>query len=303
MNTTSTHRTIGIAGPSYTMPEPDIQAGLDILHKAGFQTRLAANVSATYGHFAGEDQNRAQGLMSLCGMPEVDAILMTRGGNGSLRMLPFFDWSSVNPAQPWIGFSDSTALLCARYLKTGQFSWHAPMLRQVKNGLDAPDMQFLRSILNGTPHQGYDAQDLEQVSLLHAGTTTGTLWGGNLAILRSLCGTPWMPKPKQGDILFVEDLGDDNWHIDRDLEQLYQAGVFENLGGLIFGNFSDISDSTSVPFGFTMREVFERHAARINGPVIMDFPAGHEGLNLPLPIGKTVTLTAGANGTTLSWEN
>ncbi len=303
MNTTSTQRTVGIAFPSYYMPADEIEQAHKTLSELGFSVRFASNSAMKYGHFAGTELVRVDGLAELMAMPDVDYILMARGGNGNLRMLAELDWNAFTQNTPWIGFSDSTVLLNARAARTQHSGWHAPMFRQFRGGLETEDLRLVIDILNGNPPSGYGSKHLSQVKVLKQGATTGTLWGGNVASMRSLCGTPNMPKPQPGDIVFFEDLFTNDWHVDRDLEQLAQAGFFENLGGMIFGNFSEIFEYTAVPFEFTMREVFERHSARINGPVIMDFPAGHEGLNLPLPIGKTVTLTARADGTTLSWEN
>ncbi len=109
----------------------------------------------------------------------------------------------------------------------------------------------------------------------------------------SLLGTPYAPQPQPGDVLFIEDINETNYRIDRNLEQLFQAGWFDQLGGLIFGNFIDVQDSTSRPFGFAFEDILARHAARIKGPVLANFPAGHSGPNLPLPIGGRVTLKVG----------
>lgn len=296
---------VGVAAPSDNMlPTQDLlRMAEGLLEQHGFRLVEADNILHEYGRFAGTHESRAAHFQRMAMGHDFDTLLMASGGYGALHILPYLDFARMNPHVEWIGYSDSTVLLNARVAHTGKGGWHGAMLKQLAKGFDSPDRALVKDILAGAPPHTYDPDMLADVKILNGGQARGRLMGGNVAAFRSLMGTPHAPRPQAGDILFLEELDDDLCRVDRDLHHLAQNGWFEKLGGLVYGDFSDMHDSTSRPFGFTVEEVFAHHARNVSGPVVSHFPAGHTGLNLPLPIGKTVTLTAGADGTMLSWEN
>ncbi|TKW61841.1 MAG: LD-carboxypeptidase [Blastochloris viridis] len=307
MTTTSDmpHPRVGVAAPSDNMlPTQDLlRMAVGLLENHGFTVIEADNILHEYGRFAGTHESRAGHFQKMAMSSAFDTLLMASGGYGALHILPYLDFSRMNPHLDWVGYSDSTVLLNARVAHTGKGGWHGAMLKQLAKGFESLDRALVKDILAGTSPHKYEAEVLADVKILNEGQHRGRLIGGNVAAFRSLMGTPHAPQPQAGDILFLEELDDDLCRVDRDLHHLAQNGWFEQLGGLIYGDFSEMHESTSRPFGFSLYEVFAYHGRNVNGPVVSAFPAGHTGLNLPLPIGKAVTLTAGTDGTTLSWEN
>jgi muramoyltetrapeptide carboxypeptidase len=303
MKTTTSPRRIGIAAPSDNMlvARDKLSQGLAMLENEGFEVVVAPNMLDEFGRFAGTHQERGKAFTAMASDESLSHLWMACGGYGALHMMPFVDWAKISDKMVWVGFSDSTILLNARILRQGIGGWHAPLFKQTTGGFEGPDKRMLGDILKGHKIPAYDADLLENSRILKAGKAKGRLIGGNLGAFRSMMGTPFAPKPQAGDILFVEELDDDLCRVDRDLEHLALAGWFEQLGGLIFGNFSEMHESTARPFGFTLEEVFARHAAKVNGPVVCDFPAGHKGLNMPLPLGRVVSLEAG-EAVTLGFE-
>lgn len=306
MNTTSDlpRVRVGVAAPSDNMlPAQDtLRTAVALLEQHGLEVVLAENILHEYGRFAGTHESRGAHFQQMALRDDVDVLLMACGGYGALHMLPYVDFARLHPKREWVGFSDATVLLNARVAHTGKGGWHAPMLKTLAKGLESPDRALVRDILEGRAPRGYGSDTLSEVKVLREGVSRGRLVGGNVAAFRSLMGTPHAPQPQPGDILFLEELDDDLCRVDRDLHHLAQNGWFAQLGGLIYGDFSEMHESTSRPFGFTLDEVFATHARAVNGPVVSYFPAGHTGLNLPLPIGREVTLTATNSGTTLMWE-
>ena len=304
MNTTR-RPVIGITAPSDNMQpyQEALHQAVTLLESHNLQVVKADNLLHEYGRFAGTHASRAEHFQKMTSDEGIDTLLMASGGYGALHMLPHLDFARMNPNQVWIGFSDSTVLLNARVAHNGKGGWHGPMLKQLAKGLDSPDRALVMDILAGSPPRAYDSDMLNGTVVMKEGQARGRLMGGNVAAFRSLMGTAHAPAPQAGDILFLEELDDDLARVDRDLHHLAQAGWFKQLGGLIYGDFSDMHDSTSRPFGFTLEDVLEYHAQGVNGPVVRRFPAGHTGLNLPLPVGSMVTLTTHHTTTRLEWEN
>ena len=239
---------------------------------------------AQLGYLAADDAQRLADLHAALADPEVDALLALRGGYGCLRLLPGLDRGLLkSAAKPLIGYSDITSLH-AVWTQLGLPAWHAPMPASdwLQDGGWA-DAERLSTALQ----RGVQAGDSLQAPAPHAlnrpGIASGRLLGGNLAVLASCLGTPAMPD-LAGCILFLEEVGEEPYRVDRYLAQLRHAGQLDRVAGLLLGSFTE-ADSCDA--------VLADHLHRIGCPLLAGWPSGHGQPNHPLPLGLRVELDAG----------
>lgn len=188
-----------------------------------------------------------------------------------------------------MGYSDITVLLNAIHRKTGLVTYHGPVLSRI-GARNREDIVQMRALLGGS----LPALDFTDCKVLHEGTAEGALIGGNLSMLAALSGTPYQPNT-HGAILFLEDIGDHLSRYDRMLAQMRLAGWFEDIAGLIVGDFSKTGDDPARPFGFTLEEVISEHLEGLDIPIIMNAPFGHGERLSTLPVGQHTRLRA-SNG-------
>lgn len=273
---------VSVAGK--IQPDP-VEKAKHLLEEEGFIVETGVHAFDDFHMFAGTDSDRAYDMQKALDNPEIRAILFTRGGYGSIRTLSLLDWTGFFRNPKWlIGFSDITvfhSFLTSRDVA----SIHGVMTSFFfENGVRTESLNRLLSLLGG------QAQEYEiQPSLLnHLGQASGILVGGNLSLLLSLRGTE-IDLSLDGKVLFIEDIGEYDYHIDRMMMNFKYSGALSKLAGLIVGYFTDTKTSNT-PFGKTANEIIRDAIDGYEFPVIFDFPAGHELPNFPLVMGSGISL-------------
>ena len=286
---------IKIVSPSGAIDPQYIDRATEVLRGWGYEVSEAAHARGKVGRFAASDEERVADIAEALTDPAVDMILCARGGYGLQRII-----DRIPPIhKPIIGFSDITALhmLAAQ---TGQATIHAMMCKGISetNGLSPSSCvlhpsSFLQRALAQEPLH----YELPPHPLNRAGKTKGTLIGGNLSVLYGLQGTAYglnerlrMKDERGGSplILFIEDVGERHYHIDRMMNNLRLSGVLANLSGLIVGQFNDCEDDPSM--GCTVYETIRRAVEPYHYPVVFNFPAGHVEENMPLYLNAPVEM-------------
>lgn len=295
--------TVGLIEPASASDEPfQIQLVEEAIVAMGLKPKRAPHILDKYGYLAGADRDRAADVNAMFADKDVRAIFAVRGGWGSARLLPFLDWDIIR-ANPKLltGFSDITALHMAIAAKGGFISLHGP------NGGSAwgkSSWDSFREIAfdGGTPlfknpDGGEDrlVQRRWRTRVLGdgQGKAQGRLLGGNLTVLTALAGTPYLPS-FDGAILFLEDVGEAEYRIDRMLTQLGQAGVFKNLKGVVFGQCTDCVDKDASYSGFTLNDVLTQHLGSLGIPAYQGAWFGHIADQFTLPVGGLAEIDADA---------
>lgn len=281
--------TIGICAPARKVTPDELQPGVDFLRAQGFQIKYSDNLFGSFHQFSGNDAERAADIMQLLHDAEVDAILAARGGYGCVRIIEQIDFSSlaVRP-KLFIGYSDLTVFHQHLYRHYQLPSLHAQMVfGLLEERSTAESMHQLIRVLKGEA----PAYNVEAHPLNRAGRAEGILTGGNLSVLYSIAGSNSEVDMK-GKMLFLEDLDEYLYHIDRMMMQLKRAGKLAQLSGLIIGGMSDMKDN-AVPFGKSAEEIIREAVEEYDYPVLFGFPAGHIRNNHPLCLGLEHELTVG----------
>lgn len=243
---------------------------------------LSSNIYSEYHQLAGTDTERTEGLQKILDNPEIKAILIARGGYGTVRILDHLDFTQFKQYPKWIcGFSDITALH-SHLFNLGFKSIHSTMPILFSQSLDAAEKLILT--LNGQPIK----YNLPPHPLNRIGTTKGILVGGNLSVLYSLSCSASQINYKN-KILFIEDIDEYLYHIDRMMMQMKRAGFLKNIKGLIVGGFTNMKDN-DIPFGKTAEEIIYDTVKEYDYPVCFNFPAGHIKDNMPFIHGEKITL-------------
>ncbi len=264
-----------------------------ILSELGYKTKFSKNCTKKYGYFSGTDEERASDFMDLIEDKEVKAIFFLRGGWGCARILPFLDFEKIKRHPKIImGFSDITTLLNAITVKTGLVTFHGPggnsswnnySIKYIQDLLEHGKAVKYKNVLSDAPIITYQS-----------GVTSGELYGGNLSVICSLIGTDFLPD-WENKILFLEDVGEEPYRIDRMLTQLQQVGVFEKIKGLILGNFRKCI-AEEPDRSFTLEEVFEQHFSNVPFPVFYGAQIGHTKNKFTVPIGLEIEMNADVGG-------
>jgi muramoyltetrapeptide carboxypeptidase len=251
----------------------------------GLKVVLGESLTSAYHQFAGTDAVRANDFQLMLDNPEIKAIFSARGGYGSSRLLDEIDFTTFQKSPKWvIGFSDITAVHC--HIHTLKIeSLHATMPKLFLQEGGEESLESLRKVLFGES-LSYQVSPHEMNRL---GTGEGQLIGGNLALLVHLIGSK-SDINYDNKILFLEDVNEYFYNIDRMMIQLKRSGKLQNLAGLIVGSFSDCQDN-DVAFGKTANEIIEEAVAGYDFPVCYGFPVGHEPQNWAMPCGREVILT------------
>jgi len=285
-------KTIAIIAPS---SRGDIDpANTSVLEARGISVVIHPQNALADNQSAGSAHARAQALMDVFRDPAIDAVMAARGGNRSMHILPHIDFDVIAAnRKPFIGFSDSTALVNAFYAQCGLTGFHGPTLSRLARGTEEQIDQML-ACMAGQP----TAVDMPESIVINGGRATGPMVGGNLSMFTALFGTPYMP-PVEGAILFLEDIGDQLSRYDRMLAQLRLAGVFDRVAGIMFGVMHAEGDSSVTPFGFSVMDILSEHMQGLNIPVLADAPFGHKGPLWTFPVGGRATLDADARQLTI----
>lgn len=288
--------TIGLICPAGFMPAERTEICQEILNRWGYKVRLGKTIGHQFHYFSGTDEERLLDLQNMLDDPEVKAILCARGGYGTSRIIDNVNWKGFKKYPKWIiGYSDVTVLHChlLRQLKTA--SLHAPMAGAFA---DAGGEDLFNSTLKGALAGKKLSYKTQPHTKNKEGKCTGILIGGNLSLIAHLIGSASFPNMK-GGILFIEDIGEYLYSIDRMLLQLERAGIFEKIAGLVIGGFTDLKD-TVIPFGKNITEIIFERIGKYNIPTVWDFPVSHSEKNVALRVGMQHTLLVNKNGGTLT---
>lgn len=256
---------------------------------------IGNTIDAHYLVFAGDDIMRAEEFQKCIDDPDIKAILFARGGYGTIRILDKIDFSKFLLHPKWIcGFSDITILHTHINDKLALPTVHSAMPFNFPT-TDLISIDSLFSILNGTlPNYFWDSSEFN----IH-GIAEGEIIGGNLSILYSLLGTRFGFN-SAGKILFIEEVDEYLYHVDRMLISLKLAGKLQHLKGLIVGGFTQIKDN-KVPFGLSVNEIILEHVKEYKFPVVFHFPAGHGKINTAMILGKKIRLVSDKSGSTVQY--
>ena len=289
--------TIGITCPAGYMTREKALECIETLQTWGYHVREGRTLGGNSdNYFSGTDEQRLRDLNDMLADHDIDAVLCGRGGYGLSRIVDRIDFSAFSQRPKWIvGFSDITVLHTHLFSKYGIASLHAPMAGAFNDGgADTPGVQSLRRALAGetmsytcAPHP-FDRMGLAK----------GTLVGGNLSLLAHLVGSVSDIDTK-GKILFLEDVGEYLYNIDRMLHQLKRSGKLDHLAGLVIGGFSETKD-TMRPFGATVEEIIRDVVKEYGYPVCYGFPVSHGIDNVALRIGVEYKLTITLASTSLT---
>lgn len=289
--------TIGIMAPSSRVDRKLVAKAVTQLQALGFQVYVHPQTYAKKGQSAGTAQQKADALHDLYRNPDIKAIFAAAGGNQAGALLEKLDFALIQKNKKIImGYSDVTVILNAIHKKTGTVTFHGPTLQTIGRKLPAAQLKQTFNLLGG------EAADmpLKKSKVINTGTAHGKLIGGNLSLVTSLLGTPWQPDFK-GAVLFLEDVGEELSRVDRMLQHLRNAGVLNQISGLVLGGFTGMTDKGSKPYGKTVEAMIREVTSGLNIPVVMNAPFGH-GRNLyTLPVGAPAHLDArkGASRLTL----
>jgi muramoyltetrapeptide carboxypeptidase len=284
--------TIGLVCPAGFMPVEKISECIRVINEDwSFTTKVGNTVGKQYHYFSGTDEERIQDFQQMLDDDTIKAILCARGGYGFSRIIDKIDFKKFKVNPKWIiGFSDITVLHSHIYRNYGISTLHAPMANAFnEDGYKKEFVQSLRHALEGKKIK-YQVPPHE---FNKKGEAIGELVGGNLALLAHLVGTDSDLKTK-GRILFLEDVGEYLYNIDRMMYQLKRSGKLDKLAGLIVGGFTDMKD-TEKPFGQTVYEIIRDAIAEYDYPVCFDFPVSHGERNYALKVGVGYKLKVGKN--------
>ncbi|MDE3057353.1 MAG: LD-carboxypeptidase [Bacteroidota bacterium] len=287
--------TIGVVAPaSAPTAQEKIDNGAAYLERLGYRVKLGKNVRAVRGFLAGTDEQRASDINDMFADNDVKAIIAVRGGYGTPRILPLLDYDLIkrNP-KILVGYSDLTALQLALFHKTGLVSFSGPMagVEMWKEIDPFTEEHFWRTITSTAPMGAIKNPDGKIFKTFNAGTAEGILLGGNLSLVASITGTPFLPSFKNS-LLFLEEVEEECYRFDRMLAQLKLAGILNDASGIILGELTDVKASdTAKPF-LTADEVVADYFSPLNIPILTGLVYGHIPRKLTMPIGIRARMSA-----------
>lgn len=274
---------VAIIATARKISKQEIEPAVALLQEQRLQVVLGKNLFETDNQYAGTDEQRAEDLQWVLNNKEIKAIIIARGGYGTVRLLERIDFTEFTKQPKWlVGYSDVTVLHSAIH-NFGIATLHATMPINFLKNQEAT--QSLIACLFGKENKITVAPTI----LNKNGNAKGQLIGGNLSLLYALSGTAY-DIDTTNKILFIEDLDEYLYHIDRMMMQLKLSGKLKSLKGLIVGGMTDMRDN-NIPFGKTAEEIITDAVKDYNYPVCFNFPAGHIDRNLALCFGKEITLT------------
>jgi muramoyltetrapeptide carboxypeptidase len=285
---------VAVIATAKNFPAEQLDKGLSTLETWGLRVQPGKNLYKTHHQFAGTDKERLKDLQQALDNKNIRAIFCVRGGYGTNRIIDQIELKHFRQSPKWlIGYSDVTVLHCLLQLKGFQ-SIHGSM--PLLFGKDSPaSLESLRKTLFGE-HVQYE---IKTDPLNRKGKVEGILTGGNLSILQSMTGTPTDFDTRK-KILFLEEIDEYLYKLDRMMIHLKRAGKFKKLSGLVVGHLTDMKDNDSA-FGKTAKEIILETVKDYKFPVCFNFPAGHERENMALRFGAKATLKIGKESSLLSF--
>ncbi|AFY31670.1 LD-carboxypeptidase [Calothrix sp. PCC 7507] len=283
--------TVGLIAPAGIVDDEDIAAAQRSVSGLGLKVKLGAHILDRYGYLAGKDVDRAEDLNAMFSDRAVNAIIAMRGGWGCNRILPLLDYTSIR-SHPKIlmGYSDITSLLLAINARSRLITFHGPVATSTWNQLTTDYLQ--RILFNGeaVTMQNLNIGDV-QVELIAPGKARGKLVGGNLSVLSAMVGSPYLPSWNKS-ILFVEEISEDVYRVDRMLTQLKNAGILNQIAGFIFGQCTNCASGDEP--NFTLMQVLQEHIIPLGIPAWYGSMIGHIKDKFTVPVGAEVEINANA---------
>lgn len=282
----------GLVSPAGKTDPEALTLAEKFLSEHGYRSIRGLNAAGSYHQFAGRDSDRLFDLQTMMDAPDVDVIWCVRGGYGAIRIVEQLDWQGMKRHPKWlVGFSDITVLQAALFKECGMPSVHGPMPKNMLSQGTKPAhwLRLLNILRTGRLYYHSASHFLNRY-----GNASGTLIGGNLSMLVALRGTPYDFDPR-GKILFIEEVGEKLYHLDRMMYNLKLGGKLEGLAGLVVGHLSEMTDNET-PFGSSAEEIIHQAVEAFDYPVLFGFPAGHDVPNEPLILGREVTIKVDEEG-------
>ncbi len=275
---------IGLVAPARKITPEEIMPAVELIKTRGFVPVYDERLFAEDHQFSGDDKLRTQTIQQMLDDPEIRAVFSVRGGYGSVRVIDKLDFRGFVENPKWfVGYSDVTVFHAHINRNCGVQTLHATMpLNFINNKKAALDRLF--ETLEGTLPEYHPENNL----LNRRGKAEAVLTGGNLSVLYSLIGSRSFPVT-EGNILFIEDLDEYLYHVDRMMMALKRAGILSGLKGLIVGGMTEMNDN-EIPFGKTAEQIIREAVDEYDFPVCFNFPAGHIDHNMPLIMGATVSM-------------
>lgn len=287
---------IGIISPASRIANPArIDQGVAYLERLGYRTVTGKHILNTYGYLAGTDEERVADLHAMFANPEIKAIMCIRGGYGTPRLLSLIDYRLIarNP-KIFVGYSDITSLQLAIWKRCGLVTFQGPMVGvDMPDQLDASTEELFWRLLTSPKKAGSVIPPGTESVMLRKGKGTGRLLGGNLAHLAGAVGTVYMPSFKDA-LLFIEDIGEEPYRIDRMLTQLRHAKVIDQVKGVLGGQFTDCEIKDATKPTLTVDEVLREFGQMCQPPFLAHLPFGHEAHKMTIPMGIKAKVDAGA---------
>ncbi|MGM9506873.1 S66 peptidase family protein [Larkinella sp. GY13] len=286
---------VGPAAPAFT--HETVQVAVESLQALGFKTVIAKHVFDRYGYLAGTDADRAADLNAMFADSSVNAIMAMHGGWGCARLLPLLDYNLIrrNP-KILVGYSDITALLLGIYTQTGLVTMHGPVGSATFNPFTVNYFRQMlmdgQAVLMENPHDKGDllTQVKDRIDTLNPGKARGRLMGGNLTVLSHMMGSKYLPDWKDS-ILFLEDIGEDVYRMDRMITQLKLAGVLDQISGFVFGKCTDCEPGKGYG-SLTLEDVFRDHIIPLKKPAYSGAMIGHITHKFTVPLGIEAEMDA-----------
>ena len=275
---------IGLIAPARKITQEEIQPAVEMIRSEGFVPVYDERLFAAHHQFAGDDKARADYIQGMLDDSETKAVFSVRGGYGSVRIIDLLDFSTFTANPKWFaGYSDVTVFHSHINRVCGIQTLHATMPLNFTGNTEKA-LNLLFEILEGKSPEYQTKNHL----LNKKGTAGATLTGGNLSVLYSLLGSRSFPET-EGNILFIEDLDEYLYHVDRMMMALSRAGILSGLKGLIVGGMTEMNDNET-PFGKTAEQIIREAVDPYDFPVCFGFPAGHIDNNLPLIMGAHIKM-------------
>jgi muramoyltetrapeptide carboxypeptidase len=290
---------VGIIAPAFwaNRGEEALQKAIAILQSWGLQVLLGPTIYAKHGVLAGNDQLRKADLQAMFDDPSIKAIFAYRGGYGTNRIIDDIDFTGCLKHPKWfVGFSDMTTVHLKLH-QLGIVSVHGEMVCHFHEPQYKDSVDSLRSLLFGKPIQVTAQPDI----LNNLGTAKAPVVGGNLMMLCTNIGTS-SDLDTKGKILFIEDVDEKLYALDRMIVHLKRSGKLDHLAGLVIGTMSDMKDYAQTPFGKDAYSVIKEHLANYNYPIAFNFPIGHTAPNMAILHGDVGQLTVGKEAVMLSFD-
>ncbi|MDW7680865.1 MAG: LD-carboxypeptidase [bacterium] len=285
--------TIGVVSPASRPPDDEkYKCGIEYLRKLGYRVVESRHVLDQHGYLAGKDQDRVQDLNLMFQDDQIDAIICSRGGYGTPRIIDQVDFNLINShPKVFVGYSDITSLSLAIWQTTGLITFSGPMVAvEMGKGIEPfTEKSFWKALTSVEPIGKLKNPDNAPLKVIGPGKARGRLLGGCLSLINVLMGTPYLPDFEEA-ILFIEDIDEQPYGVDRYLAQMKMAGVLDQISGVVLGQFVDCTPTDPEKPSLKLEQIFEHYFSDLKIPVLANFAYGHVPVKNTLPIGAMAEL-------------